>query len=237
MNRMLAVLFDELSHALDARDALKSLTREDDDTALRAYAIVTRKADGRIGVSEQHKRPLEHRTLAGDSITSLITMLNRPAGVPAEEDRIAGVKVDVDDLRVAADFVGEVSGALTPGRVALLAEVDEEWTPWINLRMQELAGTVYRCPFSDVKEAANLQKIATMQADLARLKAEHARASADRKAKLYAKINALDSTIQQHLERDKNRREAAAAEAQNRANSLTKKAAQAAGGNKNRTSQ
>jgi hypothetical protein len=52
MDRTLVVVFNELGKALDGRDALKRLSHEDDNTALRAYAIVTRRADGTIGVSE-----------------------------------------------------------------------------------------------------------------------------------------------------------------------------------------
>jgi uncharacterized membrane protein len=227
MNRVLAVVFDDLSQALDGREALKNLDR-DESITLYEYAIVIRKIDGTIGVSEEHKHPFPHRTLAGTSIKSLIGLLNRPGGVPADNDPSSAEKV-----KIAADFVNEVSRALAPGKIGLLADIDEEWTPWIDLRMQELGGTVYRCPFADVKEAANVGEIAAMQADLARLRAEHARGSADRKAKLYDKINALDTKIQQQLERAKKHREVAAADARKKADVLEMEAAQEKGGNRN----
>jgi hypothetical protein len=50
-----------------------------------------------------------------------------------------------------------------------------------------------------------------MKADRAQLKAEHAKAHADRKVKLQEKINQLDSKIQARLERNKRRRQAAEA--------------------------
>ncbi len=226
MNRLLAVIFSDLSQALDGRDALKNLDR-DESITLYEYAIVTRKVDGTIGISEEHKYPFPHRTLAGTSIKSLIGLLNRSGSVPAAEDPGSAEKV-----KIAADFVNEVS-ALVSGKVGVLADIDEEWTPWIDLRMKELGGAVYRCPFADVKEVANLEEIADVQADLVRLRAEHARASADRKAKLSDKINALDTKIQTHLERAKMHREAAAAEAQKKADALEMEAGQARSGDKN----
>ncbi len=231
MNRILAIVFNELSQAIDGRDALKSLNH-DETIVLHAYAIVSKEVDGTISIREEHKHPLGHRTLAGDSISSLIALLSRPAGVTAAGRHIAGLRVDGDSVHVAADFVDEVSRVLGPGKFAVLADIDEEWTPWIDLRMQELGGTVFRCPFLDVKDAADLEEINAMLADLARLRAEHARASADRKAKLYEKINALDTNIQLFLENAKKRRDIAEEKAWDNADALAMKAGQGHGGSR-----
>ena len=55
--------------------------------------------------------------------------------------------------------------------------------------------------------------------------AEHAKADADRKAKLQENINQLESKIQAWLEEDKERRQAAEREAQAKAEILKAKAA------------
>jgi len=89
-----------------------------------------------------------------------------------------------------------------------VAEIDEEWTPWIDLRMTELGGVVYRCPLPDVKDVAESADISAMKADLAEMKAKHARARAGHKTKLLEKINQLDTKIQQHLQKEKEKREA-----------------------------
>jgi len=60
---------------------------------------------------------------------------------------------------------------------------------------------------------------------VAQLKAEHAKAHAGRKAKLLEKINQLDSKIQVHLQKAKDRREALEREAQAKAQVLKEKAA------------
>jgi len=56
------------------------------------------------------------------------------------------------------------------------------------------------------------------------LKAEHAKAQADRKAKLTEKINQLDSKIQHRLQENKERRETLKREAQAKAEVLKAKA-------------
>ena len=63
-----------------------------------------------------------------------------------------------------------------------------------------------------------------MKADLARLKAEQAKAHADRKAKFQEKINQLNSKIQAQVQKAKDRREAAHHQAQEKIKVLEAKA-------------
>ena len=66
-----------------------------------------------------------------------------------------------------------------------------------------------------------------MRADLAQMKAEHAQASTDCKAKLREKISQLVAKIQQQLQKARERREVAKAQAKAKANVLEGKAAAA----------
>jgi uncharacterized membrane protein len=230
MNRMLVVVFNEASQAFEGRDAMKGLDHED-SLALHAYAIITRKADGSIVNEEDHHAGFS--LPPGTSLRSLIDHFGRTTevAISTAADYLApGAKQD--EARIVADFANEVSKQLTPGKFALVAEIDEEWTPWINLRMTELGGVVYRCPLSDVKEMAESADIAGMKADLAEMKAQHARATAGRKAKLLEKINQLDAKIQQRLQQVKERREIAEAKAkaQAKANEPESKAPRSATG-------
>jgi len=62
-----------------------------------------------------------------------------------------------------------------------------------------------------------------MKADLAQMKAEHAKAQADRKAKLTEKLNQLDSKIQGFIKKDEDRTEALKREAKVKAEALKAK--------------
>jgi uncharacterized membrane protein len=225
MDRMLVVVFSELSKALDGRDALKSLDRDDSITDY-ASAVITKNADGTITVNEEDDHGVL-RALLGTSLGSLIGLLGGPIGVGigAAAGSLAALTANLDNARIGADFVDEVSKQLTPGKFALVAEIDEEWTPWVNLRMEELGGVVYRRALSEAKHAVNEEEIAAMKADLAQMKAEHAQANADHKAKLLEKINRLDTKIQQQLQKAKERNEIAEAKAQAKVNALEAKAA------------
>jgi len=227
MDRILVVIFSEPDKVFEGRDALKDLDHEDVLT-LYAYAIVTKKPDGKVVVNEEDDRAAL-KTALGSSIGALIGLLGGPPGfaIGTAVGFLVGVTAYLDTSRVSATFVDEVSKELTPGKFALVAEVNEDWTSWLDLRMEELGGVIYRYAPSDVKHSSHEAEIASMKADLALLKAEHGQARADRKAKLYDKINQLDTKIQQHLENEKKQREESERRAKAKAEMLKAKASAA----------
>jgi uncharacterized membrane protein len=177
--------------------------------------VLTKNTDGTATVKQgDDVGPIG--TLVGTSLGSLIGVLGGPVGVAAgaAAGMAAGSAVDLDSARVGSDFIDDVQRFLLPPNVALIAEVDEEWTTPVDTRMEAIGGNVFRCALSEVSQTADEEDIAGMKADLAQLKAEHAQAKAVRKAKLQEKINQLDSKIQAQLERAKERRDPAQRKAQ-----------------------
>ena len=69
---------------------------------------------------------------------------------------------------------------MTPGKCAVIAEVEEEWVTPLDTRMESLGGVVYRALKADVREDQRKREIASAKADLEQLKIEHAKAQADR---------------------------------------------------------
>jgi len=144
--------------------------------------------------------------------------------VGATAGMAAGSAFDLSNVGVGADFIDDVQKVLSPKKVALIAEIGEDWTTPVDTRMEAIGGTVFRRALSEVTEKVNEEDIAAMKADLAQMKAEHAKAQADRKAKLQDKINQLDSRIQARLQSAKERLEAAQRKAQEKVKILKAKA-------------
>jgi hypothetical protein len=138
---------------------------------------------------------------------------------------LGGATADLDKARIGEDFVDDVAEVLLPNKVAVVAEIDEDSTAPVDTCMEALGGTVFRRALSQVKHTIHDEHVAAMKADLAQMKAEHARAHAARKAKLQEKINELDSKIEARLEKARERRQAAEREAQAKVESLKAKAA------------
>jgi uncharacterized membrane protein len=136
-------------------------------------------------------------TLIGTSIGGLIGLLGGPVGVAigAVSGLAVGALSDTADARVGDDFVEEVAKSLTPGKVAVIAEVNEEWTTPVDTRLEALGGLVIRRALWDVREQMRKERIAAMKADLTQLKEEMSKANAERKAKLQARIDHLQAKI------------------------------------------
>ena len=224
MDRMLVVVFDNESKAYEAQKALLELDSEG-SVSVYSYAVLAKNADGTATIKKSDDTgPLG--TLAATSLGALIGVLGGPVGmvVGGAAGALSGATVDVDKARVGNDFINDVSKVLLPNRVALVAEVEEEWITPVDTRMEKLGGTVLRRAVSDVRDEQDAEYMAAMKADYDQLKAEHAKAQADRKAKLTEKINQLDSKIQHRLQENKERRETLKREAQAKAEVLKAKA-------------
>jgi len=140
----------------------------------------------------------------------------------------AGATVDLNNARISDDFIDDVTKALLPTKVALIAEIEEDWTTPVDTRMEAIGGTVFRRALSDVEDTVDDEDVAAIKADIAQMKAEQAQARAERKAKLQEKINQLDSKLQAHLQKAKEQRQAAERQAQAKVDILKAKAKAAA---------
>jgi len=225
MDRMVVVVFDNESKALEGNKALMQL---DIDGSINVYghAVVVKNADGTTMVRQSDDRgPLG--TLVGTSLGSLIGLLGGPAGlaIGAAVGFLGGGTLDLDKARIGEDFVDDVAKVLLPNKAAVVAEIEEDSTGPVDTCMEAIGGTILRRALSEAKHTIHDEHIAAIKADLAQMKAEHAEAHAERKAKLQEKINKLDSKLQAQLQKAKERRQAAEREAQAKAELLKAKAA------------
>src|SRR5260370_3127515 len=208
MDRMLVVVFNNEVQAYQGRQALLQLD-SDGNISVYAYAVLAKHADGTATVKQgDDSGPIG--TLLGTSFGSLIGLLGGPVGlaIGASAGVLAGAAVDLNNARIGDDFIDDVTKKLTPNKFALVAEIEEGWTTPVDTRMEAIGGTVFRRALSDAKHTIHDENVAAMKSDMAQMKAEHAKAHADRKAKLQEKINQLDSKIQTQLQKAKERPEA-----------------------------
>jgi uncharacterized membrane protein len=224
MDRMLVVVFD---HEVKAYEGKKTLLQLENEGSISVYAcaVLVKHADGSATVRQgDDSGPLG--TLVGTSLGSLIGLLGGPAGlaIGATAGFAAGGFADLNNARIGEDFIDDVTKQLLSNRVALVAEVEEDWVMPVDTRMEAIGGTVFRRALSEVRKTVDDEEVAGMKADFAQMKAEHAQAHADHKAKLQEKLNQLDARIQAQLQKAKDRREATERQAQAKAQILKAKA-------------
>jgi uncharacterized membrane protein len=229
MEKMLVVVFDNETKAYEGSRALNQLDFEGTIT-IHAKAIIGKNRDGKVSV-KQGEDDFPVRTVSGTAIGSLIGLLGGPAGlaVGALAGTMAGSLADLFVVGVDSDFLPEVSNALTPGKCAIVADISEEWVTPVDTRMEALNGFVFRTTRKSFEEAQRARDIAELRAEIDQLKVEHASATAEHKAKLQAKIDALNARLQVKLQQARQRSEQIKNETEAKVQALQQKAAKAQG--------
>jgi len=227
MERMLVVVFENESKAYEGTKVLRQLDL-DGSITVYAHAVVLKNPDGAVIARERNDQG-PFGLLVGTALGALIGALGGLAGIAigGTVGLGAGGALDLHNARVGEDFIDDVTKSLSPGRAAVIAEIEEDATGPVDAGMGAIGGTVFRRALSEVKHTVHEEHLAAMKADLAQMKAEHAQARAERKVKLQEKINQLESRLQARLQKAKERREAAELEARAKAELLQKKAAAA----------
>lgn len=231
MDKLIVVVFRDEKSAYEGVSALHAL---DDEASivLNRLAVIRKNADGTV-VTERvdDDFPPPSGTLAGTVIGSLIGILGGPIGlaVGAGTGGLIGLVRDLATADVDADFLSDVSSALTSGSHAVVADVEEEWVTPLDKRMEDLGGVVFRTVKADIEDERFERETAARRAELDQLKAEHAKARSDTKAKLQARIDQLRERIERRLEQHRARSKQASEERQARVQALQKRAEQEKG--------
>jgi uncharacterized membrane protein len=144
MNKLLVAVFDTEAAADAGLNALRALHTAGDIT-LYATGVLVRGADGTVSV-RQTRGTGPIGTVSGLALGSLIGLLGGPAGVAigAATGTVAGAIRDFWTAGVGLDFIEVALQHLKPGKVALVAEVEEEWVIPIDAALEAAGGQVFR---------------------------------------------------------------------------------------------
>lgn len=229
MERMLVVVFDDEPKAYEGSRVLNQLDAEGSIT-IHAKSVIGKNADGTVTV-KQSDDSFPVRTLGGTAIGSLIGLLGGPVGlgVGAAAGLLAGSFVDLNAAGVDAEYIDDIAASLTPGKCAVVADVSEEWVTPVDTRMEALGGAVIRTARKSVEHDQRAREVAELRAEIDQLKAEHAHARADRKAKIQARIDKLNAKLQARLDAAKQRSAQIKTETEAKVQALQKKAQKAQG--------
>ena len=231
MNKLIVAIFHDEKSAYEGVSAFHALDGEA-SIVLNRLAVIKKNADGSIATERiDDDFPPPSGTLAGTAIGGLLGILGGPLGfaVGAGTGGLIGIVRDFVTADLDTDFVSDVASALTSGTYAVLADVDEEWITPLDKRMEDLGGVVFRTVKSDIRAERLARETAARRAEIDQLKAEAAKARADRKAKLQARIDQLRSRMEKRLQEEQARSKQASDEMQARVQALQKKAEKAQG--------
>jgi len=224
MEKMLVAVFDNESKAYEGSRALGQLD-VDGSIAVHAQAVIKKNADGTATVKEFNDE-FPVGSVAGTTVGSLIGLIEGTVGlaVGATTGLFAGMVRDLFAAGVNAEFVDDAGAMLTPGKCAVVADISEEWETPVDTKMEALGATVIRTPKQAVEQDQRAREAAALREEVDQLKAEYARARADRKAKIKARIDKLEANLQSKLDEAKQRSAQMKQETEAKIQALKKKA-------------
>jgi uncharacterized membrane protein len=195
MSKYIVTVFENEKAAYEGARALLQLDGEG-SIAVYEGAVLAKDESGEVRVLDALEEG-PFGTLGGMLLGSLIGILGGPAGVlaGAAAGSLGGMLVDLNIAGVNDEFLDDVAKELSPGKYAVVAEVEEGWTQPVDTRMEALGGVVYRSLRMDVEDAQIERDIEATEREYEELKQEWKQASDDAKAKLQAKIDAAKAKL------------------------------------------
>lgn len=188
MEKMLVVVFDDVTQAYEGTRALQELHAEG-SISVYAAAVIAKDADGKVTVKQEaDEGPIG--TVLGMATGALVGVLGGPAGVIAGAalGTTIGAVADLTNAGVDLDFADDVGKELRPGKVAIVAHVAEDWVVPVETRMSALGGVVLRKTRYDVVDDQLEREIAALDAELSELEAEVNQAADEAAANLKASV-------------------------------------------------
>ena len=229
MNKMLVVVFDNEKAADAGRHALRKLHDEGEIT-LYATAMIARDSKGKVSVEQATDRGASGAGV-GLAVRALVGLMAGPVGmaVGALTGTVAGAIRDFWVAGVDLDFVEEAEKMLRPGKVALVAEVDEEWVVPVDSALEASGGTVFRRARSEFVDTQFDHNIEVFKGEIDELEAEAAHASGAARSKLQAQVVAAKAGLARAVKHAKQRVEALEHEADGKAAALKEQLTHAKG--------
>lgn len=220
MNKMLVAIFSSEAAAEAGLHALRRLHSEGDIT-LYATGVIAKDASGLVSVKSQLDQSNAGAGL-GLAVGSLIGLLGGPLGmlIGASTGAVAGSVRDYWVAGVGLDFVEEAERHMKPGKVAVIAELDEEWITPVDAAMDAAGGTVFRRARSEAVEAQFDHDIAAFKSEIKELEVESTHASDAVKARLSIKLDAARVGLGAAVHRAQQQVEMIKSEADAKADSL-----------------
>jgi uncharacterized membrane protein len=195
MDKMLVAVLPNEKSAYEARNALSALEKEG-SIALYAVAVVAKDAAGPVSVKQEADQgPLG--TTVGLLTGTLIGLIGGPAGVAVGGvlGAYGGGMFDLVRVGIGTDFVNEVANSIKPGKVAVIAEIDEDWVTPVDSRMEALGAEVFRRPRTEVVDDQISAEQDGLEQEIVELKAEVSQAHGEAKAKVEKRLDAANARL------------------------------------------
>jgi uncharacterized membrane protein len=214
---LIVLAYNQEGKAREVLQAMKQLQKDRIISILNAAVLVKNK-DGKTSLTETEDMDVKHGALFGAITGGLVGLLGGPSGVivgAAAGAATGGVAARVMDMGFPDEYMRDLQQGLRPGSSAIVALVEDNWVERFAEAVEEYGGQLFRQALKaeiaaqltaaagaagNVKEPtaqARLEaRLKELQAQIAELKAQAAKAGADAKANLDKQIADLRAKLE-----------------------------------------
>lgn len=227
MDKFIIAVFPDEAGAYAGLQKLKGL-HTNGSLSLFRWAVVQKDSAGKLAVKDVGEGNAGN-TIFGALLGGLVGVLGGPAGVAMgmSVGALAGAFGDLYEIEVAEDIVDQASRALRNGGSAVVAEVFETWVTPLDVEMEAAGGVVIRETRLHVETEKATREAEAARRELEQLRAEWAKASAERKAKLQASIDKAEAKLDASLKKIEKRLDQVDEDAERRISTLQAQVADA----------
>jgi uncharacterized membrane protein len=204
MEKMIVVVFENELKAVAGLRALRELDRQGEISVYDAQVIV-REPNGSLRTVDNVDLSGFPAIVGGTAVGALVGLLGGPIGalVGGTAGALVGCVADAREMGVTQEFVNDIEAALTPGKAAVAASMEEgeDWLAPVDIAMENAGGVVFRRIRTYEKERQEDIDAAAHRAEMEQLKAERAKARGERLAKIDARIDHLRVKLENAIER------------------------------------
>jgi len=204
VEKLIVIVFDDQMKAFAGYSALQQLDRDGEISVYEAQ-MIAKQPDGSLQYIENSDKLVLPVIGGTTGLGVLVGLLGGPLG--ALMGGLAGGLIssiaDLQHFGVTDEFVNDVNTAMTPGKLAVVADISEDMVTPLDIQMEAIGGVVFRRTRSEVKRMHHDLDAAAHQAEMRQLKAERAQAQSERQAKIDARMEALRKKKEDALERER----------------------------------
>jgi len=148
MHCMLVIVFETETDANVGKTELLKLDHEG-ITSVYGYAVIAKNTDDVVAATQ-----LDSYGTLSPFARTFLESLSDPTDAALGSARQVGDLSAISSVpKTREDFINEAKEVLLPHRVAIVAEVEEEWPAVVESRMEPIGGIVFRWTMSEAQHA------------------------------------------------------------------------------------
>jgi uncharacterized membrane protein len=149
MHCLLVVVFDNETDATAGKTELLRLDHEG-TISVYGYAVIGKNPDDVVAVTQLDS----YGTLSPCARTFLESLSDQTDVALEAGSQASDETAHLSVAKTRKGFIDDVREVLLPHRVAIVAEVQEEWPPVVDSRLEPIGGIVFRWTVSEIQDAA-----------------------------------------------------------------------------------